>query len=128
MLAFQRARQAIKARPGAATLVQSPTAVPIYHTRIQHRAIHDKTPNDNEVIKQAKGAVESPEDSTQDPSTFKVTKPFESAAAVSDRVGDLSGDEFWRKVPVWKDVKLETFISYRWTVRCFLDPGARRIY
>lgn len=117
MLAFQRAGQAIKARLGTATLVRALTAASlIAYPQTQHRDIHDKIPHENEAIKQAKPATESLEGSTE-ASTRKVAESTDVAAAVFGRNDGLPGDEFWRKVPIWRDVNLETFISYRWTVR-----------
>ena len=32
------------------------------------------------------------------------------------RLSRLQGRSSWRKVPIWKDVSTEYFMSYRWSV------------
>ncbi|KAK8049129.1 hypothetical protein PG994_010859 [Apiospora phragmitis] len=34
-------------------------------------------------------------------------------------------DEFWRKVPMWEDVSMEEFISWRWTTKNFVEHHSR---
>ena len=33
---------------------------------------------------------------------------------MSDKTLRFRQDEFWRKIPIWKDVSYETFVDYRW--------------
>lgn len=115
MLAFQRAGQAFKPRLGTATLIRALTALPTIRTQTPHRAIHNKVPGDNEAIKQVKPATGPVEGSTQG-SASKAAEATGTTATVVGKAGGLTGDEFWRKVPIWKDVSVETFMSYRWTV------------
>lgn len=128
MLAFQQAGKAIKARSATAALVRALTAAPITHVQIQNRGIHDKIPVDHDAIKHGKPATEPGEDLSSQDSTSKATKPTIVTAAVVEKADSLSGDEFWRKVPIWKDVSLETFISYRWTVRWLSQILVHRMF
>lgn len=36
-------------------------------------------------------------------------------------------DEFWRKIPVWKNVSQEQFFSYRWGVSSISDENLMKI-
>lgn len=116
MIAFQRAGQAFKARSGTAILMRAlPTAPFAYY--IQYCAMHDKAAEVTEVNKKAGPATKATEISVQQNANriTSATKTKATSKAV-EKPSDLSRDEFWRKVPIWKDVSSESFMSYRWSV------------
>lgn len=78
--------------------------------------MHDKASVEvTQADKQAKLATESEEVPTQRPAGA-ATAAVEASVNVAEKTSPISRDEFWRKVPIWKDVSMETFMSYRWTV------------
>ena len=113
MLAFQRAGQAIKACSSTATLRRALTATPTI--QVQQRAIHDDATEVTKADKQARPAI-GPVEGSDSVSTSKAADTVAAAVNVVGKTADLGGDEFWRKVPIWKDVSVESFMSYRWSV------------
>lgn len=88
------------------------------------------TPIDKEVPVQQSTAAPARELAEPVPPTNYNTT---AAAGVADTLttsapaADLppvgQNDEFWRKVPVWKDVSASEFLSYRWGVSTHIPPS-----
>lgn len=114
MLGLQTTRRAAMAHAGRVPFALALTIAPTTRSSRQHcRAVHDKAreveglENARTLNKSADGHVER--------STDKL-EPTMDTLNVAEKTVTPSGEEFWRKVPIWKDVSTESFMSYRWSV------------
>ncbi|SPN97010.1 related to L-lysine 2,3-aminomutase [Cephalotrichum gorgonifer] len=114
MLGLRRLGQAPKTRSGGFASTRVLAAPSTTCTPYQLRAIQAKAAKVAEVPQQGgevNGAVEG---SMQNP--FEKTVGVPQSTATSAKEAGLSKDEFWRNVPLWKDVSTESFMSYRWSL------------
>lgn len=114
MLGLQMTRHAVMAHAGRAPLAPALVIVPKIRGHFQHyRAVHDKA-HGTEGTENAVAASKFV-DGPMQRYTEKLD-PIKDIPNTAEKAAMYSGDKFWRKLPIWKDVSTESFISYRWSV------------
>lgn len=96
-------------------LTISPTIRAPYH----RRGIHGKPAEATETPQKAGQVPGAVEGSLQSSIHKTAVHLAQSTDTAPEKTPGPSGDEFWRNVPIWKDVGADSFMSYRWSVR---DP------
>lgn len=114
MLGLQITRHAVMAHAGRTPLTRAMAIVLIIRAPCQHhRDIHEKA-GEAEGTRKAGTTAKSAEGPAQ--CSPDKLEPIKGTLDAAEKTVTPSGEEFWRKVPLWKDVSTESFMSYRWSV------------
>lgn len=125
MLGLQITRHAIMAHAGRVPLVRALAIATTTHFSRQHyRAVNDKA-REVEGLENA-GTMNKSADGPVQRSIDKL-EPIKDTLDAAEKTVMPYGEEFWREVPIWKDVSTESFMSYRWSASRALTTSVYRM-